>query len=452
MVQYQDFLLSKVARAERSGVEIDASEIHPSLFPHQRDTAVWSLQGGRRGEFLSFGLGKTRIQAEIMRQLHLRHAGRCGIVCPLGVKHEFVREGRALGIEFQYVRNNDEVRRASSPFLLTNYERVRDGQVSPDLFTAVSLDEASVLRSYGSKTYQEFLSRFGNVPHRYVATATPSPNRFKELIHYGAFLGIMDSGQALTRFFQRDSSKANNLTLYPHKEAEFWHWLSTWGLFVTKPSDLGYSDAGYDLPPLNVVYHEIKVSHVAYDVETDGQLQAFRVSAKDLKAAASIKRDTITQRLDKALSIIDAGGPDRHWLLWHHLEDERRAIQKALPEAVTVYGSQDLEEREEKIVGFSEGQYRILATKPEIAGSGCNFQRHCSDAIFMGVDYKFNDFIQAIHRLHRFQQPHPVNIHIIYSDLEYPVVKAFNAKWQQHDRLVEEMTSIIRRRGLSHAA
>lgn len=139
----------------------------------------------------------------------------------------------------------EEVEQSTSQIVLTNYERVRDGDIRPDYFTATSLDEASVLRSFGSKTYQTFLDKFKNVPYKLVATATPSPNKYKELIHYAGYLEVMDTGQALTRFFQRDSTKANNLTLYPNMEDEFWMWVSSWALFITKPSDLNpvYSDS-----------------------------------------------------------------------------------------------------------------------------------------------------------------------------------------------------------------
>lgn len=138
----------------------------------------------------------------------------------------------------------EEVEQSTSQIVLTNYERVRDGDIQPDYFAATSLDEASVLRSFGSKTYQTFLDKFKNVPYKLVATATPSPNKYKELIHYAGYLEVMDTGQALTRFFQRDSTKANNLTLYPNMEDEFWMWVSSWALFITKPSDLNpvYSD------------------------------------------------------------------------------------------------------------------------------------------------------------------------------------------------------------------
>jgi SNF2 family DNA or RNA helicase len=247
--QYQEFIEAKMALAKPCGLRIDRGEIAPVLKPHQADMVEWAVHGGRRALFAAFGLGKTLMQLEICR-LIIKHAGgRALIICPLGVKQEFTHDAKELlGFRVQYVRTDPEVAECSEPIMITNYERVRDGAISADGWTVVCLDEASILRGYGTKTYQEFLTLFPGVPYRYVATATPSPNRYKELIHYAGFLGVMDTGQALTRFFQRDSTKANNLTLYPHKEEEFWRWLASWACFVTKPSDLGHDDTGYDLP------------------------------------------------------------------------------------------------------------------------------------------------------------------------------------------------------------
>lgn len=195
----------------------------------------------------------------------------------------------------EYCRTMEEVEASTSQIVLTNYERVRDGDIDPSYFAATSLDEASVLRSFGSKTYQTFLDKFKNVPYKLVATATPSPNKYKELIHYAGYLEVMDTGQALTRFFQRDSTKANNLTLYPNMEDEFWLWVSSWALFITKPSDINsdYSDDGYVLPPLDVRWHEIPI-HYGDSVDRDGQMELFTQASTGLEVAglSSIYRMT----------------------------------------------------------------------------------------------------------------------------------------------------------------
>jgi hypothetical protein len=238
-MKYEEFLRSKIVIAPDSGIEIDPSEINSIVKPHQRDMIMWAVKGGRRALFASFGLGKTVCQLEIERILIEKMGGKGLIVCPLGVKGEFKHDAeKLLGISIRYVKTMQDCIDAEESILITNYERVRDGDIDPKYFTVTSLDEAAVLRSYGSKTYQEFLQKFQGVKYKYVCTATPSPNKFKELIHYAGYLEIMDTGQALTRWFKRDSTRANNLTLHPHKEKEFFFWLSTWSLWITKPSDL----------------------------------------------------------------------------------------------------------------------------------------------------------------------------------------------------------------------
>lgn len=298
MTDYTEFLKAKIRMASFKGFSVQPTDLSPILFPHQRDICQWAIQGGNRAIFAKFGLGKSVMQCEWLRQI-IGAAGGAGlIVCPLGVRQELIRDAAMVGVELRFIRTSAEVLPGHA-FYITNYESVRDGKLDPALFTAVSLDEASVLRSYGSKTYQEFLPLFTEVKFKLVNTATPSPNRFKELIHYAAFLGVMDSGQALTRFFQRDAQKAGNLTLYPHKEQEFWLWVSSWAVFIQNPSDLGHSDEGYDLPEMEIVYHEVPTDYTQAGTDRDGQNLMFQNPALGLSAAATEKRDSMPARIAK---------------------------------------------------------------------------------------------------------------------------------------------------------
>ncbi|MGN1118041.1 MAG: SNF2-related protein [Acutalibacteraceae bacterium] len=376
-MNYIDFLKSKVITAPEIGFTVTDEEISPALLPHQREAVKWAVKGGRRALFESFGLGKTIQELEYCRLVTKHEKGRALIILPLGVKQEFAHDAKEL-LKLstpEYVRTAAEVKQAKGDILITNYERVRDGDINPDDFIAVCLDEAAVLRSFGSKTYQTFLKKFENVKYKLVATATPDPNRYKEIIHYAGFLGVMDTGQALTRFFQRDSTKANNLTIYPHKETEFWLWVSSWALFLQTPADLGFDKGRYELPPLEIRYHNLK-SDVNVENEKDGQLKIISNVAEGLKAAAREKRNSIPARIEKMKEIVEASDGDS-FILWHDLEDERRAIKKALPEAVEVYGSQPLEIKEKRVIDFAEGKFKLLATKKEISGQGCNFQKYC---------------------------------------------------------------------------
>lgn len=463
---YQKFLESKITLTERRGFEVALDELHPGNKPHQGDVIRWAAGLGSALIALRFGLGKTRIQCELARLISGPSGGKFLVICPLGARHQFMqKDGPALGMRWAYVRNDEEIQAADTPYLITNYERVRDGDITPALhdLRGVSLDEGSVLRSLGSKTYQVFYELLKDVPHRYVATATPDPNDTKELIYFAQFLGIMDAGQALTRWFKRDPQKAGHLTVHPLHEKDFWLWVSSWALFLFAPSDLGHSDDGYSLPELKVYWHKIGVDNTrAFDQkDSRGQHRLLLDAASGVTEAAAEKRETLDDRIRKMLEIVstdfvsdsrmktDEGQGQRHWLIWHHLEIERKAIERALPDAVTVYGSQELEVREENIVSFADGKIRILATKPEIAGSGCNFQYHCYSNVFLGVDYKFQDFIQAIHRTYRFQQEHAVEVHIIYAESEQRVVEVLKQKWEQYDAQVEMMRAIIRKYGLA---
>lgn len=453
MTDYIDFLKQKMAISHQTGFDFDESELTQSLYPHVKDTVKWAVRGGCRAIFSSFGMQKTVTQLEILRIIIKHKGGKALVVCPKRVVVEFLTQAKQhLGMTLKYVTTMQEVQSCDVDIMVTNYERVRDGEdgvrIDPSYFTATSLDEASVLRGFGTKTYQEFLPLFSKVPYRFVATATPSPNRYKELIHYSAYLGVMDSGQALTRFFQRDSTKANNLTLFPNKEREFWLWVSTWALFLTKPSDLGYPDDGYQLPPLNIHEEIVRVDHLSAGYEKDGQAKLLRDAAIGLQDAARERRDSMPDKIRRVVEIVNRPeNKDDHFLIWHDLEAEREAICKAIDGCRAVYGTQDEDEADEIILDFKEGRLKYLAAKPEMLGEGLNFQYHCHKAI-MFIDYRFNDKFQAIARIYRFMQTNPVELYLVYAESEQAIYQSFMQKWQQHNAMVAKMTDIVRENGL----
>jgi hypothetical protein len=481
---YQAFLEAKVAAAPRVGLDVTEADVNPRLVPHGRRIVPWMVQGGRRACFAAFGLQKTAIQLEAVRLTIERAGGRGLIVLPLGVRQEFRRDAvERLGWAEppRFIRSIDEA--SETGVYLTNYETVRDEKLDPRAFTCVSLDEASVLRGFGgTKTFRQFMRLLagqagprarvhGGVPYRFVATATPSPNDFIELLAYAAYLDVMDVAAAKTRFFKRNSEKADTLTLHEHKAAEFWEWVSTWAVFIQRPSDIceharerealrEFSegelappcgcDAGYELPPLDVRWHvlaEPEDREVLPD--RNGQGRMFTDTTLGVVAAAREKRESLDARIAK-LQELRAEDPAEHRLIWHDLEAERLALEADIPGLSTVYGSQDLEAREQAVADFADGRTRELAAKPVMLGSGTNLQRHCARAIFLGIGFKFNDFIQALHRLQRFGQTRPVRVDLIHTQGEASVRRELERKWRQHEELVNQMTALIRRHGLAH--
>lgn len=463
-MNYTDFLKRKVCVAPSLGFEVDQALVNPRMKPHCQAIVPWLLAGGRRALFASFGLHKTVIQLEAVRLAAEHGGGRGLITIPLGVRQEFRRDAvERLGWKEppRFIRSIEEA--DATGVYLTNYETVRDGKLDPRHFVATSLDEADCLRGFGgSKTFREFMRLFAGddrqagvriegVRYRFVATATPSPNDYIELLAYAAYLGVMDVGAAKTRFFKRNSEKADQLSIHPHKEEEFWLWVASWALFIQKPSDLGFSDDGYQLPELDLHWHELPSDHSLAGTEKDGQGRLFRNAAIGVQDASKVKRDSLPDRIER-LQQIRAEDPDAHRIIWHDLEAERHAIEAAIPGVVSVYGSQVLDEREQLIVDFSDGRFPELAAKPVIAGAGCNFQRHCHQAVFLGIGFKFRDFIQAVHRIQRFGQLHRVRIDLIYTEAERDIRRQLERKWQQHNLQADRMTKIIRDFGLAHAA
>lgn len=447
---YREFIEQKVNFDKTYGHHIDPEDIHPILKPHQRDIVQWAVQGGRRAIFAAFGLGKSVIQLETLKHTLAEHGGMGLIICPLGVRQEFAHDAQMLDTSIQFIRSIEET--TGEGLYITNYETVRDGKLDPNEFTAVSLDEASVLRSFGSKTYQTFLTLFEKVPYRFVATATPSPNRYKELIHYAGFLGVMDTGQALTRFFQRDSKQANNLTLYPHKEREFWLWLNTWAIFLQSPADLGHDATGYDLPPLDVRWHEVGVDHGKATVERDGQAHLFRGGNLSLPEQSREKRETLPQRVARAVELATQVPEADQMILWCDLNAEQDALERALTtEGITfssVYGALPVEETERRIQAWKNRETRALIGKPVMLGQGLNLQQ-CNVSIYVGITDKFNDLIQSIHRIQRFGQTRPCTAHIIHAESETAMLDRVREKWQKHEELTRTMTAVIREYGLN---
>lgn len=470
---YTQFLEAKIPTDRQRGFSVDFEETNPSLKPFTREASRWSCAGGRRGVFAKFGLHKTCTQLEIMRLIGRRHSGIRLIALPLGVRGEFFRDAALYftddyGISLKFIRRASEIEDDRTIYL-TNYESIREGildiaALSP---VAVSLDEAAILRGFGgTKTFREAMAQLAGddrrdrsnrvvsdgIPFRFVATATPSPNEYIELLAYAAFLGVMDVGQGKTRFFKRNSEKADELTLHPHKEKEFWLWVASWALFMERPSDLSpdFDDEGYELPPLNVHWHELPSDHSQAGAEKDGQGRMFVNASLGVQDAAREKRESLPQRIEKVAEIVSA--VDDQAVIWCDLNDEQKAIERQLTRAgrtfVSLYGAQDPEEREAMLEQWRAKNRCDFVSKPSMYGAGVNLQQSHT-MIFSGIGFRFHEFVQAIHRELRYGQKHAVDLHLIYTEAESEIRRELERKWKQDIELRSRMTAIIREYGLS---
>jgi len=457
---YQEFLAAKTQLTREAGFRVAKEDLHTSLFPHQRDMIQWAARRGRALIAAKFGLGKTRIQVELLRQAQRVTQKPVMVICPLGVKHQFiVEDGPAMDVRFEYVRTDEEAADATSPFLITNYERVRDGNITGDTLNAlgaISLDEGAILGNLGTKTQDQFNLLLGEIPYRWVATATPAPNDYRQLIYFADFLDAMDAGQALTRFFGRNPDKAGDLQLMPHMERDFWLWVAQWCLFIDVPSDLGYDDTGYVMPDLDLHWHRIAADHEkAFNLtDQNGQRFLLKDTAAGVQQAMKEKRDSLEARIAQAMAIVD-GLTGEQVVIWCNLNDEQSAVERGLKARgisyASVHGSMSPEAQEEELYRWFDCDAQALICKASMLGSGVNLQQ-AHIAIYVGLDFKFRDFIQSVHRLQRYGQKHTVDIHAIHTDAEDHVVDTLMGKWTQHDEMVAQMRTIVKTHGLTSEA
>jgi superfamily II DNA or RNA helicase len=398
MTPYAEFLASKVHRAPSSGVEVDDSAIHPSLFPFQRDVTRWALRKGRAAIFADTGLGKTRMQVEWARLT----GERTLILAPLAVTQQTIREAEAIGVEVTYARHQGE----ADGLTITNYERL--DRFEPSEFGAVVLDESSILKAYEGKTRTALIAAFSETPWRLACTATPAPNDVAELANHAEFLGVMSRVEMLAAFFIHDSDDGV-WRLKGHARHPFWRWLASWSMTLGKPSDLGYEDDGYRLPPLDIRAHLLPTSYVP-----EGQL--FAGALKGVTDRAGVRKATVKARVERAASLV-AAEPDEQWLIWAGLNAEADALARAIPGSVNVQGSDDPDMKSEALLAFAAGKVRVLVTKPTVAGFGMNFQG-CARMAFVGLGDSYEQYYQAIRRCWRFGQSRAVDVHIVLTEPE----------------------------------
>jgi hypothetical protein len=427
--QYRDFLTRKRVTDPATGIP-DVGDLPAYLFPHQRDITRWALRRGRAAIFAGTGLGKTLMELTWAKRV-AEHTGKPVLIfAPLAVSAQHVREAERFGLSARIIRQQSDI---SEGVGVTNYAKMEHFEIGR--FGGVVLDESSILKAHDGKTRARLIAECQAVPFRLAATATPAPNDFMELGNHAEFLGVMSFTEMLAMFFVHDGGETQKWRLKGHAESEFWRWMSSWAVMLRKPSDLGYPDDGYDLPPLLTQHHATSVEYAA-SLDT-GTL--FPIEARTMQERLGARRSSISERVELAAQIV-ATKPREPWILWCALNSESEALVKAIPGAVEVRGSDDEDDKERKLVAFSEGRIRVLVTKPSLSGFGMNWQ-HCADMAFVGLNDSFEQVFQAVRRCWRFGQKKPVTAHFIASELEGAVVANLRRKEADAERMAAEMVA-----------
>ncbi len=422
---YQQLLDRKRLRALDAGIA--PKQIHPALFDFQRRAAEFAVRKGRAALFLDTGLGKTITQLEWARQM----PGRKLILTPPAVAPQTVKEGRdKLGLEIHHCRDGT----SNAEIVVTNYERIHHFDVRD--FSAVVLDESSILKSFEGKTKKLLCELFAQHPYRLACTATPSPNDHTELGQHSDFLSIMPQGQMLARWFINDTANTGDWRLKGHAVDSFWQWVATWAACASKPSDLGGDDGPFILPPLRTSVHVVE-SDAKTNVD-QGLLFGFNeLSATNIHAD---KRQTLDGRVALSAELANHSDPV---IVWCETNAESSALAKAIPDAVEVVGSDPIDDKEDKLNAFSTGQVRAIVTKASIAGFGLNWQ-HCRHMVFASLSFSYESFYQAVRRCWRFGQTKPVQVDAVIADSEQGIWRAIREKMESHDEMKSAMRKAMK--------
>ena len=427
-------LLTKKKGVEQTYHSINGVKISDKLFPFQRDCVEFLLGIGRGAAFLDTGLGKTIVQCEWARHI----PGDVLIVAPLAVAAQTQREAKKLlGLDIGYSKDGT----INNRITITNYERLEG--FDHERFMGIVLDESSILKGQSSKMRAFLTEAYSQTPYKLACTATPAPNDYTELGNHSEFLGIMSQQEMLMRWFLHDSANTGDWRLKGHAVKPFWQWVSSWAACVSKPSDLGYDNEGYDLPPLNIETHVVQTPTV--DAFEKGMLfeVADTTSATDLHRE---KRKTASDRIAIVADMVNKS--DEQWLVWCESNQESEMLKKVIPDAVEVKGSDKPDTKEERLIGFADGKYRVLVSKPSICGFGMNWQQ-CTKIAFASISYSYEKFYQAVRRSWRFGQTKPVDVYVVIAESETPIWRAVERKAMDHDMMKDHMKYAVFSKGES---
>ena len=423
---YDTFIENKTKRHKSTGFE--PSETNPALFPFQQQVVKWAIRKGRAAMFEECGLGKTLQQLEWAHQVSAGNDDKpVLILTPLAVAHQTCREADKFGYGARFVENASDV---AGGINVTNYDKL--DKFDDCEFIGVVLDESSILKNFTGKTRIALTERFANTPYRLCCTATPSPNDYTEFGQHADFLGICTPAQMLATFFINDTFNTGDWRLKKHAESQFWEWLSSWAACVSKPSDIGHDDDGYDLPPLNMETVVVDVCEKA----DDGSGELFKHATLSATTMHKELRETSEARAKAVADMVN--GNSETWLVWCNTNDEADKLKEMIPDAVEVRGSHTNKVKESRLASFTNGESRVLISKPSICGYGMNWQ-HCHNVAFVGLSYSFEDFYQALRRTYRFGQEHAVNAYIVQARTEGAILRVIQDKMKLHEDMKDQM-------------
>lgn len=417
--QYRAFIDGKRIRDVDTGLEHDV-KVNTALFEFQRDIVKWALRRGRAAIFADCGMGKTPMQLEWAYHV----PGRVIIVTPLAVAAQTCKEAEKFNVGgVRYMREDDN----ETEIVVTNYEMLRC--FSPEKFDGIVLDESSILKSYTGKFRNKLIEEWGNVKYRLAATATPAPNDFMELGSHAEFLGAMTRTDMLSHFFVHDGGETQKWRLKGHAESEFWKWLCEWAVMIRRPSDLGYEDGDFKIPPM-------RISQITVDYEADTGGMLFALEARTMAERRNARKSSVAKRVAAVADLVNSNRAP--WIVWCDLNAESDLLKSAIPDAVEVKGSNDQETKERRLMDFTNGRTRVLITKPSIAGWGLNWQ-HCAHMAFTGLSDSYEQFYQALRRCWRFGQNKEVAVYVVTSSTEGAVVANIKRKERDSEKMAQMM-------------
>lgn len=425
-MNYDDFVTHKLSSVTPSGFDAQVKDI--GLFDFQEAICRWALRRGKSAIFADTGLGKSRMQLAWADAVCQETGGDVLILAPLAVAAQTCEEGNTVGIHVNHARFQSDLKPGIN---ITNYDRLHLFDTH-DLAGMVA-DESSIIKHENSKTLQIMMDKFRRTPYKLCATATPSPNDYTELGTHAEFLGICTRVEMLSEYFVHDGGETNSWRLKGHARSEFWKWVSSWGVMVRNPADIGFDGTRYILPPLQMHEHLLESSME----EANSQGFPFPTQAATLMERKSARRASIDTRVEECARLVNE--TPGTWLVWCDLNAEADALRKAIIDAVEVRGSDDTDVKESRLLDFAHGKTRVLITKSKIAGWGLNFQI-CHQQAFVGVNDSFEGYYQAVRRSWRFGQKNPVDIHLFVSESEGSVLANLKRKESDAKNMADELS------------